>query len=35
MRKIYWSNNILNLKEKVVKTISNLIHYKTLKQGFM
>lgn len=34
MRKIYWSNNILNLKEKVVKTISNLIHYKTLKQGF-
>ena len=34
MRKIYWSKNILNLKDKVVKTISNLIHYKTLKQGF-
>lgn len=34
MRKIYWSKNILNLRDKVAKTISNLIHYKTLKQGF-
>lgn len=33
MRKIYWSKNILNLKDKVAKTISNIIHYKTLKQG--
>lgn len=34
MRKIYWSNNILNLSDKVAKTICSLIHYKTLKQGF-
>lgn len=34
MRKIYWSNKVLNLKDRVVKTISNLIHYKTLKKGF-
>lgn len=34
MRKIYWSKTILKLKDRVEKTISNLIHYKTLKQGF-
>lgn len=34
MKKIYWSKTILKLKDRVEKTISNLIHYKTLKQGF-
>lgn len=33
MRKIYWSKNVLNLRNKIAKTINNLIHYKTLKQG--
>ncbi len=34
MRKIYWSKDILKLKDRIVKTISSFIHYKTLKQGF-
>ena len=34
MGKIYWSKNVLNLRDKVVKMIYTLIHYKTLKQGF-
>ena len=34
MRKIYWSKDILILKDRIAKTISKLIHYKTLKQGF-
>lgn len=34
MRKIIWSKNILNLKDRVAKAISNLIHYKSLRQGF-
>ena len=34
MRKIYWSKNVLNMRDKVVNIVNTLIHYKTLKQGF-
>ena len=34
MRKIYWSKDILSLKDWIAKTIMNIVHYKTLKQGF-
>ena len=34
MKKIYWSKDILKLKDGIVKTISCFIHSKTLKQGF-
>lgn len=33
MGRIYWSKNVLNMRDKVVKIVNTLIHYKTLKQG--
>ena len=34
MGKIYWGNKVLNMRDRVVKSVNTLIHYKTLKQGF-
>lgn len=31
MRKIYWSKDILSLKDWIAKTIMNIVHYKTLE----